>query len=587
MIAYLTHTTILLSGLMIFYWLFLRNETFFALNRWTFVFCIFLSFTLPTISVPASISLQQKFQAIPQAFSDFSEPAKTAEASDISTNQEESAVASPNPAVIETYGPLSVQALRNWPLKSILFAIYIVGACIFLIVFIVQLLVLLTRKYNLNSVKTGKYSIVELVKEQEPYSFMNTIFINPQSYDQETYDQIIEHEKLHIDQAHFIDKLLAEFLVILFWFNPLVWMLRSSIGKNLEFLTDQTLLKKGMEKESYQMSLLKVSVSTKPFNLTTSYNNSFLKNRIIMMNSKKSSIASIWKYLFILPLFFLSMISLNAVQADQYSEDSAVELSNDQDQETVDKNAELSANEGPKAKQKSAKNQNLEAQNWIELPPSNPANTQNSKRELNLDKITGFNIANQANVFVELGSVQKITVEGPTHLLDKLNQEVKKGYWNIKIDDYQGNYKKDENISITMQVTELNSVAISGQGNIAGKGIFESPKNMNFAISGQGNIALDVKAENTNCAISGHGNIALKGSSNRVQIGISGDGNISTIGLKASQVNVAVSGSGKIAVNAEEKLTTSVSGHADIEYTGNPKLNQAASGHATVKRANG
>lgn len=293
-----------------------------------------------------------------------------------------------------------------------------------------------------------------------------------------------------------------------------------------------------------------------------------------MMNSKKSSIASLWKYLFILPLFFLSMISLNAVHDESQSEIESIQ---------VEQNSESKASALPAEKPKaSAKPRAAKNGKWVDLRPNQPGNT---KRELNLAKITSFNIANKANVVVKKSNEQKIVVEGPSHLIDKLNLDVDNGDWNIKIMDPDRNGKTDEFISIIMSVVELKAVAISGEGNIAGEGTFKTPgNNMSVAISGSGNIKLDVESSKTNCAISGQGNVVINGKSDIINIALSGSGNVSTLDLKADEASIAVSGSGKIAVNAEKKLTTTVSGYAEIEYSGNPQIKSKASGQAKVNR---
>lgn len=75
---------------------------------------------------------------------------------------------------------------------------------------------------------------------------------------------------------------------------------------NLEFLTDSEMLQQEtVEKESYQFSLLKVAAPHFPLSLTTNYNQSLIKKRIIMMNSKKSNVNTTWKYFFLLPLLVL------------------------------------------------------------------------------------------------------------------------------------------------------------------------------------------------------------------------------------------------------------------------------------------
>ena len=106
---------------------------------------------------------------------------------------------------------------------------------------------------------------------------------------------------------------MAELAVIVQWFNPFAWLYRKAVENNLEHLTDDNMLNKGTEPESYQMNLLRVSVPQLPLNLTTNYNQSFLKKRIAMMNVKKSSASSSWKYLLLFPLLALTVITLNPI----------------------------------------------------------------------------------------------------------------------------------------------------------------------------------------------------------------------------------------------------------------------------------
>ena len=170
-------------------------------------------------------------------------------------------------------------------------------------------------------------------------------------------------------------------------------------------------------------------------------------------------------------------------------------------------------------------------------------------------------------------------------MLDALNLKVKNGFWNVKIgkdDDYKSD--KSGLISIVMEVKELNNATISGEGSIAGQGVFKTSGEMNVSISGSGNIVLDFESSSTNCTVSGSGNIVLKGKTEKVHIGMSGSGNIITTQLLAKDVNMGISGNAKIAVHAERSLNTAVSGVADIEYTGNPKVSSSSSGDATINR---
>ena len=322
MIPYLLHASILLAGCFVFYWLFIRQETFFKLNRWVLVSGILLSISIPLIQIPESWSM--KHSLISELETAQSRPQEELpNLIPVSTEQDIKNEVSKPPKDTEKEAIVPISKITKKPqtvasgipLSTIVWYAYLVGVLVFFLAFMVQLIILLTKMYSYLSFRDGPFRIVELVKDEAPYSFWNSIFVNPTKYDLETYTQIIDHEKIHISQVHFFDKILAEILLIAFWFNPFVWLLRNAITNNLEYLTDNSMLKNGAEKQRYQLSLLQVSVPQHPLNLSTNYNNSFLKNRIAMMNSKKSSARSSWKYLFLLPMIAFSMVCLNEVQS--------------------------------------------------------------------------------------------------------------------------------------------------------------------------------------------------------------------------------------------------------------------------------
>jgi beta-lactamase regulating signal transducer with metallopeptidase domain len=98
----------------------------------------------------------------------------------------------------------------------------------------------------------------------------------------------------------------------------LPWLYRKEVENNLEFLTDDQLVQnQNVEKQSYQLSLLRVSAPHFPLSLTTNYNQSLLKKRIAMMNAKRSSVHTAWKYFFLLPLLivFASLLNEPVVKA--------------------------------------------------------------------------------------------------------------------------------------------------------------------------------------------------------------------------------------------------------------------------------
>src|SRR4029079_12241467 len=100
------------------------------------------------------------------------------------------------------------------------------------------------------------------------------------------------------------------------WFNPFAWIYRKEIENNLEFLTDDQLTQKEkVDKQRYQLSLLKVSAPHFPLSLTNNYNQSILKKRIAMMNTKRSNLHTAWKYFFLMPVLAFLACLLNEPMA--------------------------------------------------------------------------------------------------------------------------------------------------------------------------------------------------------------------------------------------------------------------------------
>ena len=202
---------------------------------------------------------------------------------------------------------LSFDDVKKWAVL-----LYWFGVIAFAMNFLIQLAVLIYQAYSRPVIRDGRYRIVEITGDKAPCSFGNNIFINPEKYDWDTYNQILLHEKIHIEQRHTLDILLAELVLIFQWFNPFAWVYRREMESNLEFLTDDQLMQHSkVEKQSYQLSLMKVSAPHFPLSLTTNYNQSILKKRIAMMNSKRSNLHTAWKYFFLVPVLAFLACLLN------------------------------------------------------------------------------------------------------------------------------------------------------------------------------------------------------------------------------------------------------------------------------------
>jgi hypothetical protein len=303
MIVYMLQVALVISTMLVFYKVLLRNETFYKLNRLMLLSCLAFAFILPLIHVPQQWSFRSQGQE--------SRPVSLV----VPAGKTSGSIATAKPIVPITTNVTAAKYsgfLQSLTFVKILQWLYWTGVAVFAINFVAQLLSLIYRAYSRPAIQDGRFRIVELAGDQAPCSFGNNIFINPEKYDWDTYSQILLHEKIHIQQGHSYDIILAELALVFQWFNPFAWMYRKAVEDNLEFLTDNTLLKhEEIDPGSYQLSLVKVSAPHFPISLTTNYNQSILKRRLVMMNAKKSNINTTYKYLFIVPVLMLFVCMLN------------------------------------------------------------------------------------------------------------------------------------------------------------------------------------------------------------------------------------------------------------------------------------
>ena len=285
-----------------FYKLFLEKESFYTSNRYFLLACLILSIVLPTLVVPKLTKNQgivdnyltaQLEPSIDYTSNISYDNVELNSVSDIPGNiQGEELINNlDSDGIIKQENKISNAFNSPWIWIDYGIMIYLFGSAVLFVLFIIQIVYIFFQVWtNEDKVKANDYTIVNLSHDTAPCSFFNYIFINPGKYDFETYNQILEHEIIHVRQRHSIDLILAELAVILLWFNPFVWIFRKEVEKNIEYQTDGLLLNNaGLEADEYQLNLIKVATYQKPLRITTNYNQSLLKKRILRMTSPKSN----------------------------------------------------------------------------------------------------------------------------------------------------------------------------------------------------------------------------------------------------------------------------------------------------------
>jgi len=286
---YLLKSASLLSMLYIAYWFTIRNGSYYSWNRVFLLVSLMISFLLPILNfLPQNIaSNSYNFILEPLVVNPNFIPAKS----------------------ISTSNTLSILTI-----------IYIGGATYFCLRFLSNISRIYYLYFRFPKYKFNDFKAVILDNDHAPFTFFNLLFISRSDYERGNIDEIIVHEKAHRDEYHSCDIILLEIITIIQWFNPFVWLFRSSLKSEHEFIADNKVLKEGFDKFKYQKLLFEKSLGITTLNLTNNFNYSLLKKRLKMMTSKKSNSIVKLKYILSMPIMLLIII-LFAVNLNSFGQD--------------------------------------------------------------------------------------------------------------------------------------------------------------------------------------------------------------------------------------------------------------------------
>ena len=224
--------------------------------------------------------------------------------------------------------------------------LYLAGVVVLLVRLVVQAFSLYRLIVRMPEKEINGVRVKCLNDPSGPFSFFGWIFMNPATVKEDELDEILTHEMAHVKQHHSVDVLLAEMVSICCWMNPFAWLLKREVRLNLEFLADRKVMEAGFATKSYQYHLLGLAYNHK-YGLSNNFNFSHLKQRIIMMNKKKSNAAGHIKYaLFVLPAFALLVAgNISCSQDASQTEDAKEEVVAPVSPETKEAPADSTAKE--------------------------------------------------------------------------------------------------------------------------------------------------------------------------------------------------------------------------------------------------
>ncbi len=294
MIIYIIKSTLSLTVLYILYYFLLRNTKSLDFSRFYLLFTIIFSLTIPLLQIPTGISLP-----LNQNVQDYS--------SSISN--------------IKIQGTIvNGQKDRIINLIDLLSFIYILISLILLARFVFNLGRIINMINKSGKVLNTSPRIVLSEQKILPYSFFQYIIVSKTEYEKGRIDNdLIIHEQAHCNQHHSIDILFVEIVKIIFWFNPIVWILKKEIQLNHEYLADNEVLQT-QNLKTYQNVLLNLVFRNNSTYLASNFSYSLTKKRLIMMTKNNSSMKSMVRKITIVPLVLMLAVTLTFSQKNSPKE---------------------------------------------------------------------------------------------------------------------------------------------------------------------------------------------------------------------------------------------------------------------------
>ena len=283
MLAYAIKSAIFLSMMYIPYMLMLRKESFFHFNRILLVCIMLLSLILPLCDFHA-LSIENN------------------------PIQHGMIVIGMPTAVVESANNVTTIEEINW--FAVAFYVYIIGMAVTFIWKMVQLAVLYGTIRNGVLWKDEQYGTTIYCHAQDiaPFSWLNTIVISEDDYNNNA-TEIMRHEMGHIEHNHSYDIILVNIVQTIQWWNPLAWIIASSLRDVHEYEADDAVLTSGVNIRQYQTLLIRKAIANTNYAFANSFNHSLLKKRITMMDRAKSNPWMRTKALLLIPV---SAIALSA-----------------------------------------------------------------------------------------------------------------------------------------------------------------------------------------------------------------------------------------------------------------------------------
>ena len=193
--------------------------------------------------------------------------------------------------------------------------VYWLISAVMLMVFSCHMGLILRQIANVNK-KVGKLKVVYKPKGFTNCSFLNYVFVGEQDLTDDGIGVILQHEAVHANRLHSLDKLFVNICKVILWFNPLIYLYGHALEQVHEYEADQE-ASSLIGSTSYANFLLSIAVLKNNPSLVHSFVKNPLKARIKMLFTNPSKNMKKLTYLIAFPLLSILLWSFSVAYIDK------------------------------------------------------------------------------------------------------------------------------------------------------------------------------------------------------------------------------------------------------------------------------
>ena len=198
----------------------------------------------------------------------------------------------------------------------------------------------------------------------------------------------------------------------------------------------------------------------------------------------------------------------------------------------------------------------------------------------NFDKVSLNGIG---NLHIVQGDKESLTIEAEDSVMDKISVRVDDKTLYLEQESDWWNWPIiRKNINFYLTVKNIAKISVSGAGSIKSDSL--KSNDMEIVISGAGKVDLNIEAKTLKSDISGAGSMVIVGKVNSQKLLVSGAAKYNARELESNEADIKLSGVSEVRVFAKDKLTIDISGASKLFYRGDPKISQNVSGVSKIEK---